>query len=50
MKYRLKCLQTSDLINDAYTLHYTDNALLRAIYNEPFELQDSAEGECKYLS
>ena len=50
MKYQLKCLKTGDLINDAYTLHYTDNALLRAVYNEPFERQDNAEGVWKYLS
>ena len=50
MKYQLQCIKTGDLINDAYTLHHTDNALLRAIYNEPFELQDSAEGVWKYLS
>ena len=50
MKYQLKCLKTGDLINDAYTLHYTDNALLRAVYNEPFEIQSHAEGVWKYLS
>ena len=50
MKYQLKCLKTGDLINDAYTLHYTENALLRAVYSEPFELQDNAEGVWKYLS
>ena len=50
MKYQLKCLKTGDLINDAYTLHYTDNALLRAVYNEPFEIQSQAEGVWKYLS
>ena len=50
MKYQLQCIKTGDLINDAYTLHHTDNALLRAIYNEPFELQDGAEGVWKYLS
>ena len=49
MKYQLKCLKTGDLINDAYTLHYTDNALLRAVYNEPFERQNNAEGVWKYL-
>ena len=27
MKYQLKCLKTGDLINDNYTLHYTENAL-----------------------
>ena len=43
-------MKTGALINDAYTLHYTDNALLRAVYSEPFELQDHAEGVWKYLS
>ena len=50
MKYQLKCLKTGDLIEDAYTLHYTDNALLRAVYSEPFALQENAEGVWKYLS
>jgi cysteate synthase len=50
MKYQLKCLKTGVLINDNYTLHHTDNALLRAVYNNPFELHNSAEGVWKYLS
>ena len=50
MKYQLQCLKSGDLINDAYTLHYTDNALLRAVYSEPFELQEDAQGVWKYLS
>ena len=50
MKYQLKCLKTGDLIDDAYTLNYTKNALLRAMYAEPFELNTTAEGVWKYLS
>ena len=50
MKYQLKCIKTGELINDAYTLHYTENALLRAEYNKPFELKEHAEGVWKYLS
>ncbi len=50
MKYQLKCLKTGDLIEDAYTLNYTKNALLRAMYAEPFELNTTAEGVWKYLS
>ncbi|MEC7254710.1 MAG: cysteate synthase [Candidatus Thermoplasmatota archaeon] len=49
MKYQLKCLKTGDIIDDQYTLHYTDNALLRAIYHHPFELNDG-QGVWKYLS
>ena len=49
MTYQLKCLKTGDLIDDDYTLHYTDNALLRAIYDEPFARYD-AEGVWKYRS
>ena len=49
MKYQLKCLKTGDVIDDEYTLHYTDNALLRAIYHHPFELNDG-QGVWKYLS
>ena len=49
MKYQLKCLKTGDVIDDQYTLHYTNNALLRAIYHHPFELNDG-QGVWKYLS
>ena len=50
MKYQLKCLKTGGLIDDDYTLHYTDNALLRAVYREPFSPQEGAKGLWKYLS
>ena len=50
MKYQLQCLKTGELIDDAYTLHHTDNALLRAVYNEPFTLRKNADGVWKYLS
>ena len=50
MKYQLECLKTGDIINDNYTLHYTDNALLRARYYEPFNLQSEAKGVWKFLS
>ena len=36
----VKMPQDRDVIDDQYTLHYTDNALLRAIYHHPFELND----------
>jgi len=34
MKYQLKCLKTNTLIKDDYTLHYSDNALLRTEYSQ----------------
>ena len=43
MKYQLRCLKTNQLLNDAYTLHHADNALLQSVYHQPLELQD-AEG------
>jgi len=49
MTYQLQCLKTGDLINDDYTLHYTDNALLRAVYDRPFKRSD-APGVWQYLS
>ena len=49
MTYKLQCLKTGDLIDDDYTLRYTENALLRAVYDQPFQLQ-KAEGVWKYLS
>jgi len=40
MKYQLKCLKTNQLLNDEYTLHHTDNALLQSVYHQPLEVQD----------
>ncbi|MDB2588219.1 pyridoxal-phosphate dependent enzyme, partial [Candidatus Poseidoniales archaeon] len=48
MKYQLRCLDTGDLIEDAYTLKYTDNALLQAKFNGPMEVKP-LEGVWKYL-
>ena len=48
MKYKLRCLDTGDLIEDAYTLKYTDNALLQAKFNGPMEVKP-LEGVWKYL-
>ena len=50
MKYKLRCLETNELINDEYTLHHTENALLRAEYYFPFELQNNEQGVWKYTS
>jgi len=50
MKYQLRCLKTNKLIDDNYTLHYTDNALLRAEYLQPFELKEEETGVWKYVS
>jgi len=43
MKYQLKCLKTNQLLNDEYTLHHADNALLQTVYHQPLEVQE-AEG------
>ncbi|MAI40124.1 MAG: cysteate synthase [Euryarchaeota archaeon] len=48
MKYKLRCLQTGDLIDDEYTLHHTDGALLRAEFNGPMTIQP-LKGVWKYL-
>ena len=48
MKYKLRCLDTGDLIEDAYTLKYTDNALLQAKFNGPMEVKQ-LDGVWKYL-
>jgi cysteate synthase len=48
MKYKLRCLDTGDLIEDAYTLEYTDNALLQAKFNDPMEVKQ-LDGVWKYL-
>ena len=48
MKYKLRCLDTGDLIEDAYTLKYTDNALLQAKFNDPMEVKQ-LDGVWKYL-
>jgi cysteate synthase len=48
MKYKLRCLDSGDLIEDAYTLKYTDNALLQAKFNGPMEVKQ-LDGVWKYL-
>ena len=48
MKYLLKCLKTGDLIEDDYTLNYTENALLQAQFDGPMNLQP-LKGVWKYL-
>ena len=48
MKYMLKCLGTGDLIEDTYTLKYTDNALLQAKFNGAMEVKQ-LDGVWKYL-
>jgi cysteate synthase len=48
MKYKLRCLDSGDLIEDAYTLKYTDNALLQAKFNGPIEVKQ-LDGVWKYL-
>tara|TARA_Y100000766_G_scaffold20250_1_gene14157 strand:+ start:315 stop:1559 length:1245 start_codon:yes stop_codon:yes gene_type:complete len=48
MKYMLQCLETGDLIEDAYTLNYTENALLRARFNGPMNVQP-LRGVWKYI-
>ena len=48
MKYMLQCLKTEDVIEDTYTLKYTDNALLQAKFNGPIEVKQ-LEGVWKYL-
>lgn len=48
MKYTLRCLSSGDLIQDNYTLHYTDNALLQAKFDHPMEVKPLA-GVWKYL-
>lgn len=49
MKYQLRCVKTGDLLDDAYTLHHSDHALLRSVYYEPFILKEGP-GLWKYLS
>jgi cysteate synthase len=49
LKYQLRCLKTGDLLDDAYTLHHSDHALLRSVYYEPFTLKEG-QGLWKYLS
>jgi cysteate synthase len=48
-KYQLRCLKTGDLIDDHYTLHYTDQSLLRTEYHEPFQ-PSAGQGVWKYIS
>jgi len=49
-EYKLKCLQTEELLDDNYLLHHTDGALLQAAYPSKMILQNQNQGLWKYLS
>ena len=48
MKSLLKCLEIRDFIEDAYTLGYIENALLRTHFDGPMEAKP-LEGVWKFL-
>ena len=47
-KYSLFCLFTKDLVEDNYTLHYTDGSLLRTIYNSKLKINNDYLGMMKF--
>ena len=47
LHHRLKCLKSGDIIDDQYTLHYTDGALLTAQYSRPL-VPKNLSGVWKY--
>ena len=47
-KYTLQCLTTKDLVEDNYTLHYTDGALLRTIYHNGLTVNQGRNGMMKF--
>jgi cysteate synthase len=49
LKYQLLCVKTGDLLEDAYTLHHTENSLLRSTYQEQFQFEEGS-GLWKYLA
>ena len=47
-KYKLRCLHTNEMIEDEYTLHHTDGALLVTEYSEQLSIDNSKDGMLKY--
>ena len=47
-KYLLKCLSSNAIIQDQYTLHYQDGALLQAVYEEDYKVDESQSGLWKF--
>ena len=47
LHHKLVCLKTGDVIDDEYTLHHTDGALLRTQYSRKLNPRDLS-GVCKY--
>ena len=50
VKYQLKCLLSEELIDDQYTLHHADGALLRTVYNSKLSIDDRKVGLAKFQS
>jgi cysteate synthase len=47
-KYKLRCLHTNEVIEDEYTLHHTDGALLVTEYSTQLSIDNSKDGMLKY--
>ena len=47
-KYKLRCLHTNEVIEDKYTLHHTDGALLVTEYSTQLSIDNSKDGMLKY--
>ena len=47
-KFSLECLFTNELLEDKYTLHHTDGALLKSIYKNELTVYDDRIGMMKF--
>ena len=48
MKYQLRCLSTQELIDDDYTLHHTEGALLHTEYGPELSIKKERKGLFKF--
>ena len=47
-KYKLRCLHTDEVIEDEYTLHHSDGALLVTEYSSQLNVDNSRKGMLKF--
>ena len=48
MKYQLRCLASKNLIDDDYTLHHTEGALLQTEYCNVLKIDNQKTGLAKF--
>ena len=48
MNYKLRCLHTDEVIEDEYTLHHSDGALLVTEYSSQLNIDNTRKGMLKF--